>query len=65
MGIDIAQEELKPAYEHPLPITEAKKKDLMNLCRKNIIPAELHAWYASLPSSNTKIDDLQSENGSD
>lgn len=25
-SIDIAQEEVKPAYEHPLPISEAKKK---------------------------------------
>ena len=40
------------AYAVPLPISEAKKRDLTGLCRKGIIPQELHPWYASLPTSN-------------
>jgi hypothetical protein len=41
-----------PAYEQYLPISKAKKKDLLQLCRKNIIPTELHGWYESLPASD-------------
>lgn len=40
------------AYSAPLPISEAKKKDLISLCRKGIKPQELHSWYESLPTSN-------------
>lgn len=44
--------EIKRAYHQLLPISKQKKEDLMKLCKKEIIPEELHAWYASLPSAN-------------
>lgn len=40
--------ELKKMYEESLPISEAKKKDLLNLVKKNIIPEELEPWYKNL-----------------
>lgn len=60
-GADEVEQELKKykipkAYSSPLPISEAKKKDLINLCKKGIIPQELHLWYESLPTSNEVID---------
>ncbi|XP_045506624.1 uncharacterized protein LOC123702846 [Colias croceus] len=42
-------EDLPRAYKQCLPITKLKKKDLLQLCKKNIIPKELHGWYESLP----------------
>ncbi|CAG4939067.1 unnamed protein product [Parnassius apollo] len=47
---------MPPAYSSPLPISEAKKKDLNNLCAKGIIPQELHLWYQSLPTSKDVVD---------
>lgn len=47
---------LKKMYDHPQPISAAKKKDLLNLCRKGIIPEELHGWYENLPTSNNLTD---------
>lgn len=46
------------AYSSPIPISEAKKKDLLNLCTKGIIPQELHSWYETLPTSKDIIDRL-------
>lgn len=40
---------LKKAYNKKLPITKAKKKDLMKMCTEKIIPPELHHWYQNLP----------------
>ena len=31
-----------PVYSEKLPISEAKKKDLLNLCDLHIIPVEFH-----------------------
>lgn len=59
--LDVSKIKLKKAYEHPLPIAEAKKKDLINLCKKNIIPAELHPWYESLPSTDQPAVNIDSE----
>lgn len=42
--------QLKQLYYKPLPISEAKKKDLLGLCNKKIIPEEYHGWYSSLPT---------------
>lgn len=41
--------ELKPLYGNQLPISIAKKRDLLRLCSKNVIPQEYHGWYKSLP----------------
>lgn len=35
-------------YQEHLKISEAKKKDLVNLCTKGIIPEELHGWFRNL-----------------
>lgn len=45
---------LNNLYNAEIPISQAKKTDLMKLCKKGAIPAEYHAWYASLPSANKK-----------
>ncbi|CAH0692027.1 unnamed protein product [Spodoptera exigua] len=57
--IDKLKEYVIPkAYSSPIPISEAKKKDLLNLCTKGIIPQELHSWYETLPTSKDIIDRL-------
>lgn len=43
---------LPKAYTSILPITQSKKKDLINLCRTDIIPVEFHSWFQSLPVNN-------------
>ena len=45
-------------YQKKLPISSAKKRDLMNLCKSGIIPPEFHEFYKSLPSSNNTNDRL-------
>lgn len=47
-ALDFSKICLEKAYHQPLSISDAKKKDLINLCKKNIIPVELHPWYESL-----------------
>ena len=38
-----------------LKISEAKKKDLLDLCKSEIIPSDFHAYYKALPNTrNTK-----------
>lgn len=49
---DVVQ--LKKAYNSLLPIAEEKKKDLLRLCKQNIIPEEFHGWYSKLPSKKLK-----------
>lgn len=41
--------ELNKLYSRKLPISAAKKKDLVKLCTKKVIPQEYHPWYKSLP----------------
>ena len=40
---------LQPKYKKQLPISKAKKDDLIELCTKNVIDKDYHAWYAALP----------------
>ena len=40
------------AYQTRIPISEAKKKDLVKLCTQRVIPAEMHEWYKSLPTTS-------------
>ena len=42
-------------YMEKIPISKAKKKDLLSLCTKCIIPEEYHEYYKNLPSSNIKV----------
>ncbi|GFS11371.1 metalloendopeptidase, partial [Elysia marginata] len=43
----------KQAYKKMLPISKSKKADLLKLCKSLVIPKEVHAWYESLPTSDT------------
>ena len=47
-----------PAYESRLPISAAKKKDLLKLLKDRVIPAEYGQWYSSLPVSKSVRDNL-------
>lgn len=42
---------LKQLYEDRLPVSEAKKKDLVKICTTGVIPKELHGWFKSLAST--------------
>ena len=39
------------AYSTKIPISVAKKQDLVKLCQKDIIPEEFHSYYMALPTS--------------
>ncbi|RVE42680.1 hypothetical protein evm_012668 [Chilo suppressalis] len=41
-------EEIELLYSSQLPISIAKKKDLLNMCEKQIIPEELLAWIRDM-----------------
>ena len=45
-------------YDSKLPISAAKKKDLMQMCRTGVIPPEFHDFYESLPSNSSAPDKL-------
>lgn len=47
---------LQKLYKGPLPISALKKNDLQKLCKKNIIPEELHNWVNSLSTGLNVID---------
>ncbi|GFO45281.1 hypothetical protein PoB_007178600 [Plakobranchus ocellatus] len=47
---------LNPVYNKILPISQATKSDLLELCKKLVIPGEYHAVYANLPCSDTPRD---------
>ena len=50
---------LQRAYEGPLPISRAKKADLMCLVRSGAIPQEYEAYYSSLTSTEDVRDALE------
>lgn len=47
-------------YQRQLPISVAKKKDLLKLCARNIIPSTLMDWYKNLPCSSI-VQDVTAE----
>ncbi|CAC5366360.1 unnamed protein product [Mytilus coruscus] len=51
---------LPKKYTSRQQISAAKKKDLVSLCKKGIIPSEYHDFYKSLPS-NSNIEDTLAE----
>ena len=53
-----SDEGLTRKYQKKIPISAAKKKDLMQLCKSGVIPVEYHEYYKSLPSSNSSKDTL-------
>lgn len=50
--------ELNPAYKNLLPLSAAKKGDILKLCNSGLIPEELIPWYKSLPSSSGASDSV-------
>lgn len=49
---------LQQAYNTPLPISSAKKKDLIDLCNSGAIPPRVHDFYRALPSDDSVRDAL-------
>lgn len=62
-------ETLPQKYDKRLPISEAKKKDLLSLLRKQIIPLSYKSYFETLPSSKkakdlvpySTLDDIEEE----
>jgi hypothetical protein len=54
------QAALHALYSSKQPISEAKKKDLVSLCRSGIIPEDFHQYYESLATSKHIRDKLPS-----
>lgn len=52
-------------YKEKLPISLAKKKDLISLCDSGIIPDEFHSYYQSLPAARNLKDKLPLEDDED
>jgi hypothetical protein len=50
--------ELPRKYKSKQPISAAKKKDLLTLCRTGVIPSEYHEYFKTLPSNNSVNDKL-------
>lgn len=43
--------QIQPLYKSKLPISSAKRKDLLAMCKKGVIPTEFHEFYKALPAS--------------
>lgn len=50
---------LTKAYSNTLPISKAKKKDLLKLCKEGVIPKKRHKWFDSLPTSERANDSCE------
>ena len=50
--------ELQYRYDSKLPITAAKKADLLSLCTSGIIPEAHHMYYKNLKTDNQARDKL-------
>jgi len=48
--------DLKYCYENKIPISDAKKKDLLALCKDGTIPEEYHSYYNNVPSDSSVKD---------
>lgn len=46
------------AYQQMLPITVAKKKDLLSLIDSGVVPREHRAFYGTLPTADDIRDEL-------
>ncbi|MEW8545290.1 MAG: hypothetical protein AB2693_17345 [Candidatus Thiodiazotropha sp.] len=58
--VSSTSEKLPRRYQSKLPISAAKKKDLVDLCKAGIIPTEFHEYYMTLTSQQNKADRLPS-----
>ena len=56
--LKISSAEIRPAYEGPIAISSAKKRDLMALCDNQDVPDIYHEFYRSLPSDCSVVDML-------
>lgn len=52
----ILPDSLSPCYQARLTVSAAKKADLLNLCKKQIIPEDCHEYYKNLTTTHTKTD---------
>lgn len=52
-------------YTERIPISQAKKRDLLKLCRDNQIPKYYHSFYENLPDSETVRDRLPEPDAED
>nr|KAG5701344.1 hypothetical protein BaRGS_006118 [Batillaria attramentaria] len=50
---------IRPRYTEKLPVSEAKKQDLLSLCRSGVIPEDHHPFYENLPTASSKVDRLE------
>lgn len=50
------EKDLNFCYSEKLPISILKKNDLVNLCKKDIIPEEFHSYFSSLPTDRKQKD---------
>ena len=64
-GIKVKLQEATPLYTNKLPVSQAKKADLMSLCASGIIPSEFHKYYADLPSNKTSRDTVDDDSDTD
>jgi hypothetical protein len=46
--------EIPSCYQAKLPISVEKKKDLISLCKRGIIPEEFHSYYSSLTTIHSR-----------
>jgi len=53
--------ELTQCYKSRLPITAAKKMDLLSLCKTGVVPNEHHHFFKNLQSSKKDADCGDSE----
>ncbi|KAF0749901.1 Uncharacterized protein FWK35_00022965 [Aphis craccivora] len=47
---------LKQLYTKQIPISDAKKNDLLKLCNTEAVPKEFHEWYKNIPSCTKNKD---------
>ena len=57
---DVTIHELPRRYDRRLPISDAKKRDLLDLCYLGIVPKKHHSYYLAIPS-NTSVPDRLAE----
>lgn len=56
---------LKPLYRERLPISDAKRTDLIGLCNKGLLPSKYHRFYQILLYDSKEVDNLPEPNTSD
>ena len=54
----VSYQELPKRYDTRQAISEAKKRDLLDLCDMGIVPKKHHHYYQSIPSSSSVSDRL-------